>query len=174
MLEWALLGALFLGIMIFCARIMRRGLRTLDDDRARYLERIQEDERKIAEDRKNISAMDHIWIMQAALEDLLRLENYPEGYAVHRAGMSLEFVTPEGPWNVEIAMRERHLRSTHRVLHGKSRWVLSGFGQVESHPDPASLMASLNAHLHSQPVTAGEPEHLARRMGGIAAIMRKI
>lgn len=163
-----------MGIMIFCARIMRSGLHTLDDDRQKYISRIQEGEKRIAEDRKNISAQDHVWIMQAAIEDLLRLEGNQHGYSVKREGMAIELETPDGPWQVELAMRERHLRSTHKVLHGRSRWILSGFGQMETHAEPASLMASLNRHLHSVPEEMGEPEHLARRMGGFAAVARKL
>lgn len=173
-LEWAGLGALFLGIMVFCARIMRRGLSTLDDDRHKYMERIHEGEKRLAEDRKNIAALDHISIMRAALEDLMRLEGNPEGFSVIQEGMSLELVTPDGVWHIDLAMRERHLRSAHRVLHGRGRWILSGFGLHEEHQEIGGLMASLNSHLRAEPVICGEPEHLARRIGALHASPYKL
>ena len=39
-LEWAAAGAVILAGLIFCVRIMRRGITTLDEDRVQYLERI--------------------------------------------------------------------------------------------------------------------------------------
>lgn len=128
------------------------------------MERIHQEERKIDEDRKNITASEHMWIMKAAMEDLLRLDGSPSDYAVRQNGNALELATPDGMWRVELLMRERGLKSARRVLHGRSLWRLSGFGHEESHPDPASLMRSLNEHLHDKASPPGEPGHLARRM----------
>lgn len=148
--EWAFVGAIFLGIMLFCARIMRRGLTTLDEDRKKYLERIQAGERQLAEDRKKIPAREHMLVMRAAVEDLVRLDGSPPGFSVTMGERYIELQTPEGIWRIELAMRERSLRSARRVLHGRSRWVLSGFGHVERHSEQKTLMASLNAHLHGK------------------------
>lgn len=149
MLEWSVLGAILLAILIFCARIMRRGLTTLDDDRRQYLEKIRGHEARIEEDKKRISARDHLAIMRAALEDLIRLDGNPPGYSVSQNAQTLQLATPRGVWEVRLVMRERSLRTSARVLHGKSRWLLSGFGQQEQYPDPASLMRSLNARIHA-------------------------
>lgn len=167
-LEWAALGAISLGVLIFCARIMRRGLTTLDDDRRHCMERIRLEERQLAEDRKNISAMEHMLVMRSALDDLLRLDGYPEGYSINSGDKYHELATPEGIWRIELAMREKNLRSTRRVIHGTGRWMLSGCGHYEQHPDPASLMRSLNEHLHQVAPPVSEPEHLARRLGAMA------
>lgn len=162
--EWAVIGALFLGIMIFCARIMRKGISTLDENRRHYMERIQQEERKIDEDRKNITAREHLGIMRAAMDDLLRLDGFPAGCSVEQKGNAIEMTTPGETWRVELLMRERGLKSSGRVLHGRSSWRLSGGVHDELHPDPASLMRSLNRHLHEDSGLADEPGHLARRL----------
>lgn len=151
MVEWIVLGALALIGLAMSARIMRRGLPTLDDNRKSYMEKIHATERRLAEDRKNISSAEHLDVMGAALRDLLRLDGNPEGFSVRKSGDAWELETPEGAWRVELLMREKSLRTSGRVLHGRSRWVLSGFDIMETHPDPASLMRSLNAHLHAPP-----------------------
>lgn len=163
-LQWVFLGALLLGLILFCARIMRKGIRTLDDDRKRWLERMHTEELRIEEDRKNIAAADHLVMMRAAVDDLLRLEGRTQGYETRSEGRRIELATPNGPWLVELLMREKNLRSAHRVLHGRSRWLLSGFGVHEQHADPASLMRSLACHLRGEDNPLFEPEHLARRL----------
>lgn len=172
-LEWCGLGAFFIAILFFCARIMRRGITSLDEDRKQYMERIKNAERQIAEDRKNICSHDQLVLIRAALEDLLRLEGNPEGYSIQKQHMGWELVTPEGSWHIKLLMREQSLRSNRKVLHGRSRWFLSGFNSEEHHMDPASLMHSLNNHLHSKYVDKSIPQHLARRLGGIGAITQK-
>lgn len=155
MVEWIILGALALIGLAMSARIMRKGLPTLDDNRKSYMEKIHETERRLAEDRKNISSAEHLDVMGAALRDLLRLDGDPHGFSVRKMGNAWELATPKGAWRVELLMHEKSLRTSGRVLHGRSRWLLSGFDIVETHPDPASLMRSLNARMHS-PAGAGK------------------
>ena len=172
-IEWALVAAVLFGAMIFCARIMRRGLTTLDEDRRQYLERIHAEESKIEEDRRNMSSLEHLRIMKAAVEDLLRLEGNPEGHALSMRGRSLVLATPQGEWRIELVMRERALKSTGRTLHGKSRWQLASTEHVEEHDDPASLMRSLAAQLRGgERRPTPEPPHLAARVGGLAVARR--
>ena len=45
--EWAAAGAVFVAIVVLCVRLMKRGLSTLEDERAQCLERIREMEEKI-------------------------------------------------------------------------------------------------------------------------------
>ena len=169
-LEWVLIAGVLFGAMIFCARVMRNGLTTLDEDRKHCLERIQAEESKIQEDRKHISSFEHLRIMRAAVEDLLRLEGSPSDHVLHLRGHGLALQTPRGTWKVELVMRERALKSTGRILHGKSRWRLEGPGHAEDHSDPASLMRSLAAHLRdSESCPAPEPPHIAARLAGLRA-----
>lgn len=173
LIEWAAIAAILLGAMIFCARIMRKGITTLDEDRRLYLERIHEEEHRIAEDRKNISSTEHLQIMRAAVEDLLRLEGNPEGYAIKGQGRAITLETPKGPWTIELVMRERSLKSCGRTLHGKSRWRLEGCGQSEDHDSPASLMQCLHAHLRTNEQSpAPEPPHLAARLAPLPSARR--
>lgn len=163
-LEWAAAGAVFLAGLVFCLRIMRRGITTLEQDRDQYLERIRAGERQLHEDRKNISLDEQCRLLRAAVEDLLRLAGNPPGHELSGEGPSLLLRTPTGEWRVELNMSERSLRSTRRILHGRSRWLLSGRGREESFDDLADLMRSLNAHLRGEDMTPPEPAHLARRL----------
>lgn len=164
LLGWAVGGAIMLGALVFCFRIMRRGISTLDDDRRKYLAKIQDGEHRLKEDQKQVPAVEHMGLMRAAVEDLLRLEDAPPGYRVETAPRAILLHTPEGCWRVELAMREASLKTRQRVLYGRPRWFLSGMGHQEQHADPASLMASLHAHLHAEGELPAEPAHLARRL----------
>lgn len=163
MLEWAGLGAIMFALVIFCARIMRRGLTTLDDDRKQQLERIGEGKRKIEEDRKNIPASEQLYLAEAALRDLLRLDCRETACSLKKSGSILSLHTPDADWEVELLMRERSLRSTHKILHGQARWLLHGPNASEEHKEIATLMASLARHLHGEADSA-PPEHLSRRL----------
>lgn len=164
LLGWVMGGAVMLAALVFCFRIMRRGMSTLDDDRRKFLAKIQDGEHKLKEEQKQVPAVEHLALMRAAVEDLLRLENAPPGYRVESAGRTILLHTPRGTWRVELAMREASLKSRQRILHGRPRWFLSGMGHEEQHGDPASLMRSLHGHLHSQEELPPEPRHLARRV----------
>lgn len=162
----ASVSVLALAMLVICARVMRRGVRTLDENRMEWRENMRQTENRIQQDNKNISSMEHLNILRAAMDDLLRLEGQPKGYKVQAKDGILELCTPQGTWKVKLLMRESGLRSSKRVLHGKCRWRLEGFGIEESHMDPASLMRSLNEHLHESSPFGKEEEqsHIMRRM----------
>lgn len=162
---WIAVGAAMLAALIFCFRLMRRGIRTLDDDRRKFLARIHEGEQKLAEEQKQIPAAEHLALMRAAVEDLLRLADSPPGHHIETADRAVLLHTPKGTWRLELAMCERTLKSTKRVLHGRPHWLLSGMGHQEQHEEPASVMRSLHAHLHAEVELPDEPPHLARRLG---------
>lgn len=152
--DWSILAALLFAIIIFCARIMRKGLTTLEDHRREYISKIKATELQLQEDNKNISSQDHLYIMRIALEDLIRLESFKknspaQNYEVVQEESKLFFKTPRGVLTVQLHMRERNLKTTRRVLHGKSRWTLTGFGYSHNYFDPAVLMRDLNIWLHS-------------------------
>lgn len=163
-IEWIILGALLFAIMVFCARITSRGLTTLDDNRRQNSARIAEGKRQLAEDRKNMSASEHLTIIQAGLTDLLRLEDGLHNVEITRNGPAIEITTPTAAYEVELLMRERMLKSTHKVIHGRSVWVLRSDGIYEKHAELSGLMASLNAHLHGKAANMNEPEHIAKRL----------
>lgn len=161
---WIIAGAILLAGLVFCFRIMRRGISTLDDDRRKFLTKIQDGEHKLKEEQKQVPALEHLALMRAAVEDLLRLEDAPPSYRMESAGRAILLHTPKGMWRLELAMREASLKTRKRVLHGRPRWFLSGMGQQEEHGDVASLMASLHAHLRAEEALPTEPPHLARRV----------
>ncbi len=162
-LEWAAAGAIILAGLVFCLRIMRRGITTLEQDRNKYDERIRAGERQLHEDRKNISLDEQCHVLRAAVEDLLRLAGNPPGHELSGNGTSLVLRTPTAEWRLELNMRERSLRTTRKVLHGRSRWLLSGGGHEECFDDLAALMRSLNARLRGDDMAPPGLEHLARR-----------
>ncbi len=169
LLGWVAAGAVMFAALIFCFRLMRHGLRTLDDDRRKFLERIHSGERQLAEEQRQVPAAEHMALLRAGVEDLLRLADSPPGYRMETAANALLLHTPKGTWRMELCMRERLLHSTHRVLHGRSRWFLSGPGHQEQHDDLGSLMGSLHAHLRTETELPDEPPHLARRLGASQA-----
>lgn len=164
LLGWVIGGAILLAALVFCFRIMRRGMSTLDDDRRKFLAKIQDGEHKLQEERKQVAAVEHLELMRAAVEDLLRLADGPPGYSVETAGRAILLHTPRGTWRLELAMREASLKTRQRVLYGRPRWFLKGPGHEEQHGDAAALMRSLHAHLRAEGELAPEPPHLARRL----------
>lgn len=161
---WVIAGAIVLVGLVFCFRIMRRGISTLDDDRRKFLARIREGENKLGEEQKQVAAAEHLALMRAAVEDLLRLADSPPGYRMEKAGRTILLHTPKETWRLELAMREISLKSRQKVLHGRPRWLLSGPGHEEQHTDAAAVMRSLHAHLRTEGELAPEPPHLARRL----------
>lgn len=158
-MEWGGLGALLLGIIMFCARIMRNGLTSLDDHRSQYLEKMHQEEKKLNEDKKNIAAQEHMTVIYSAVKDLLRLDNNPPGYSVKSEKQKIILTTPQGEWQIELLMRERRLKGSRKILHGRGKWLLSGFGVREDHLEVAGVMRSLNRHLHPDSDTGDQPEN---------------
>lgn len=166
-LEWAAAGAVFLMGLVYCVRMMKRGLTTLEDERSQCLARIQSMEDQIREDRKNMASSEHLHIARAGLKDLLRLAGNPPGFSLTggaQPGQTLVLHTPMGQWRIALLMRERTLRRTRKVAHGRGRWRLSGFGLDEEYSELADLMCVLNARLRGEANLPSEPPHLARRM----------
>ena len=186
--EWAAAAAAVIVAVLFCLRLTRQGLGTLEEERDRCLERIREMEEQVREDQKNMPSGEHLRIVHAALEDLLRQAGAPteDGLLVEMdaAGQCLVWRLP-GPdgrpeeWRVRLFMRERELRGTHKVAHGQARWRLSGPGVEEDFTDLVQLLRACNgrlaqrtrpAHLPPQPgaelpdPVRPEPPHLARRL----------
>ena len=82
------------------------------------------------------------------IETILGIKTYPMNWPI---GCGKEF---KGVFD----------RGTRKVLHGRSRWLLSGFDRDETFDDLAGLMRSLNAHLRGDEMVTPEPAHLARRL----------
>ena len=166
---WVIVGAVVLAGLVFCFRIMRRGMSTLDDDRRKFLARIRDGENKLGEEQKQVAAAEHLSLMRAAVEELLRWADSPAGDSMETAGRTILLHTPKGTWRRTLAMREISLKSRQKVLHGRPRWLLSGPAHEEQHTDAAAVMRSLHAHLRTEGELEPEPPHLARRLSGARA-----
>jgi hypothetical protein len=77
--EWAAAGAVFVAVIILSVRLMKGGLSTLEDERAKCLENIRRMEEKIQEDQKNMASSEHLRIARSGLRDLLQLAGNPRG-----------------------------------------------------------------------------------------------
>ncbi|MBD5641023.1 MAG: translation initiation factor IF-2 [Desulfovibrio sp.] len=173
--EWAAIGGIVLALFIFCARVMRRGLTTLDETRSQHLEKIAEGERQLAEDRRKITAEEQFHLLEAAIADLIRLSPYPEAWQIGLQHNIIYLETTGSRWEIELAMSERALRSSGRILHGKPHWLLRNEDIHEHYTDVAQLLASLNRHIRTAEEPEPLPRHLARRLAGTrsgAALMR--
>lgn len=194
--EWAAAGAVFVAVVILCVRLMKRGLTTLEDERAQCLERIRQMEDKIKEDQKNMASSEHLRIARSGFEDLLRLAGNPADMrleAVARGlgeaqGEALVLHLPEGELRISLSMRERELKGVRKVAHGRGRWHLSGMGVHEEYTDLVPLMRAVSARLAAymdsvkdgktqffplgDPAVDVPPEqpHLARRFAGAKAV----
>ena len=161
--EWIAAGVVLLVVVVFCIRLMKSGLTTLEDERALCDERIRTMEEQVRQDQKNMPSSEHLHIALAGLRDMLRLADYPSGFwlevvqegngAVREKVLLLH--TPSGDWRISLSMRERQLRAVHKVAHGQGRWHLYGFGVHEEYTDLPRLMCALHNHL--------------RRAGGVSS-----
>ena len=153
--EWAAAGAVFVAIVVMCARFMNRGLTTLEDERAQCLEKIRQIEEKIKEDQKNMPSSEHLRIARAGLEDILRLAGNPAGMRLEAVagglgeaqGEALVLHLPEGELRICLSMRERELKGVRKVAHGQARWHLSGLGEPQEYTDLVPLMRAVSARL---------------------------
>ncbi len=197
--EWAAAGAVFVAAVVLCVRLMKRGLTTLEDERAQCLERIRQMEEKIKEDQKNMASSEHLRVARAGLEDLLRLAGNPPGMRLESVarglgearGEALVLHLPEGELRVSLSMRERELKGVRKVAHGSGRWHLSGLGLHEEYTDLVPLMRALSARLAvclaaaqgagacfcplGDPAADVSPElsHLARRFSSTRPVRQK-
>ncbi len=153
--EWAAAGIIFLLLVVFCVRLMKRGLFTLEDERALCEERIRLMEEELRQDQKNMASSEHLRVALAGLRDLLRLAGYPRGFWIEvtargqgeAKGEALLLHTPNGDWRISLGMRECQLRGVRKVAHGLGRWHLYGPDIHEEYTDLAPLMCALHTHL---------------------------
>ncbi|MDR2055136.1 MAG: translation initiation factor IF-2 [Desulfovibrio sp.] len=150
LLNW--IPALFVTVIgaLFCFRALKRGLGTLEKTRMRHYEDIRAREQQLLEDAKNIPRSERLRLAHAAVTDLLHLEGDRAGFSLSGQGSTLLLNTPDGVWRITLDMRERTLHHTHRALHSKECWLLSGFGREEKFADLAGLMRSLTAYLRGE------------------------
>lgn len=171
LLEWVGIGVIMLVAGVLSVRIMRRGLPTYAEDREKYLQHMDQMRREVEEDRKHISAREQMYLMHSALDDFVRLERL-DAQVVER-GNVLCLKAGDVIWQIDLLMRERMLASSKRVIHGQSRWLLTGPNVKEEYLDCARLMASLNAHWHGCIPDTATPEHVARRLAHGRRVARR-
>lgn len=170
LMEWGAIGAVMFALFIFCARIMRRGISVLDDERKKQMEIISEGQRKIDEEKRNITADEQIRLARAAAEDLLRLEGLEKVCQLKADCHIIDLRCPDGDWRLQLLMRETSLRSRRKTLCGQSRWLLLGENAHEEYGDIAGLMAALARRLRGERREEDLPKHIARRLAATRAM----
>ncbi|MDR1658779.1 MAG: translation initiation factor IF-2 [Desulfovibrio sp.] len=163
LLEWVPALIVVMIGMIFCLRMLRRGLGTLEQTRMRHYEDIRAGEQRLLDDAKNISRSEHLRLAHAAIADLLHLEGDRAGFSLSAQGSALLVNTPDGVLRITLDMRERTLHHTRRVLRGKECWLLSGVGCEEKFADLAGLMRNLTAYLRGEKRAGTVPATFLRR-----------
>ena len=164
LLKWAPAFIVVVLGIVFCLRMLKRGLSTLEKFRERHLEHIRTREQQLQEDRHNIPRSEHLRFAHAALADLLHLEGDRPGFSLDTQGSALLLDTPDGVWRITLDMREQTLSQTHKVVRGKLRWQLKGFGREEEFAELAELMQNLTAYLRAEKRLDPIPAALLRRM----------
>lgn len=149
--------------LIFSFRIMRRGIGSLERSSERMRERIAGEERKIAEDMRNMSSEEHMDVTTAAVRDLLRLTPGREACPVEVEGRRLVLHLPEGELSLALAMQETSLRSLHKRIQGHAVWQVRGCRRDADFHDVASAMQHLDHILRGYEKEAEELPQFARR-----------
>lgn len=149
--------------LVFSFRIMRRGIGSLERSTERMRERIEGEERKIAEDMRNMSSEEHMDVTTAAVRDLLRLTPGRENCPVEVEGRRLVLHLPEGEISLALAMQEASLRSLHKRIQGHAVWQVRGCRRDADFHDVASAMRHLDHILRGQEKEAEELPQFARR-----------
>lgn len=149
--------------LIFSFRIMRRGIGSLESSSQRLQERIDGEERRIAEDVRNMSGAEHMDVTTAAVRDLLRLTPGRESCPVEVEGRRLVLHLPEGELSLALAMQETSLRSLHKRIQGHAVWQVRGCRRDADFHDVASAMRHLDHILRGHEEETAELPQFARR-----------
>lgn len=164
-LMWGIAGGIIIVGLIVCRRILRTGQTSLAESREKMQARILHGEKQLQEDAKNIPLDEQIYLLRAALEDLLRLEGDKPGFRIRQEDKSnFVLATPTGEIRISFSMREQQLRGSHQILRGHERWFMESNGLKENFASIAALMTRLNEHLQGDDNSLPpEMSHLARR-----------
>ena len=149
--------------LIFSFRIMRRGIGSLESSSQRLQERIDGEERRIAEDVRNMSSAEHMDVTTAAVRDLLRLTPGRESCPVEVENRRLVLHLPEGDVSLALAMQETSLRSLHKRIQGHAVWQVRGCRRDADFHDVGSAMRHLDHILRGHEIEAEELPQFARR-----------
>ncbi|WP_296304538.1 DUF948 domain-containing protein [uncultured Desulfovibrio sp.] len=149
--------------LIFSFRIMRRGIGSLESSSQRLQEKIDGEERRIAEDVRNMSSAEHMDVTTAAVRDLLRLTPGREACPVEVEGRRLVLHLPEGDVSLALAMQEASLRSLHKRIQGHAVWQVRGCRRDADFHDVGSAMRHLDHILRGHEKEAEELPQFARR-----------
>lgn len=132
----AIAGFVTLLAIIYCIRLMRRGMTTLSSDKERWRKRFAEEEQRLSKEQSDIPLSEQMHLLYVGVQDLLRLEDLNEAECSHQDGYVM-VKTTKGAWKLSFEAREQTLKSLKKVLHGPSHWFLERLAEPEQ--DEANL-----------------------------------
>lgn len=151
--EWSAAGILFAVVVVVCVRLMRKGLSTLEEERAQCMEQIRRMEGQVREDQKNMPSSEHFSIARSGVEDLLRLAGNPPDSRIEvtdpeKSGkeQTLLLHLAGKKWRISLNMREQTIRSRKKIAYGNGRWRLTGPDFDEEYCELALLMRAVQAY----------------------------
>lgn len=138
--------------LILIRRIWRGGLGSFEQSTYKMQKRINDTDAEIRERNLAISVNEQLYILEAALRELLELEESPAGCAVQRMGKALRLTTPAGDVDISYAVRQATLRSAGRVMRGAARWEVRHGEESHGFSELAQLMCHVRGIVSPQKI----------------------
>ena len=145
----AIAAFVMLCAIIWCFRTMKSGFTTLSADKERFRKKFQDEELRLSKEQRDISSAEQCNLLEAAVRDLLRLEERPE-ITVVRTDDVLEVTSPPKIWILSFHHRRENLKSTDKVLHGPGIWSLREGEERQEFPTIDQLMCAFQKSLRGQ------------------------
>ena len=145
----AIAGFLMLCTIIWCFRTMKNGFTTLSADKERFRQKFRDEERRLSKEQRDISRAEQYTLLEAAVRDLLRLEECKD-YELVRDQDDLLVTGPEKRWILSFHHRRETLKSSSQVLHSPGVWTLREGEQVDEFPGIDRLMCAFQKRLRGQ------------------------
>ena len=152
---FAIAGFITLIAIMWCLRMVRKGQTSLQKDKERWQEKFRQEETKLNKEQQEITAQEQTHLLNAAIQDLLRLENRTDA-TVTRNGNTIRIqLEPQTVLSVSLSAREQKITGLGTVLHSPTVWSLTRSGETKVYTRLDSLMRTLVAIIRGE-----EPDEL--------------
>lgn len=173
MIFWAVVGIVGLAALLISFRIARRRRKSLDDYRAGRDEAFEQEQREMRDSARRVSAGERRHIVWAALDDLIRLADRPEGFSLEaeeREPGAVLLHTPSCDVRISFENREsmppmlwRSRSARCGVPGAPGLWRIAADGRSEDFPDVLHLMRRLDLFFRGGPLFDEEKPEYSRR-----------
>ncbi|MCR5815147.1 MAG: hypothetical protein K6G15_11745 [Desulfovibrio sp.] len=145
----AIAGFITLCAIIWCFKTMKSGFTTLSADKERFRQKFRDEELRLSKEQRDISSSEQYTLLEAAVRDLLRLEERTDCELTRQADQ-LQIRCQEKCWIISFHHHRQELKSASRVLHGPGVWSLREGDSVEQFPGIDRLMCAFQKRLRGQ------------------------